>query len=73
MGDSETKVDEKTAARQRLEAEYGQVWDTVELQRDFEVRGFQAPFVVVIRKSDSKLGSLQFDHSPRLYYGFVED
>lgn len=45
-------------------------WTTEELQIDYEVLGFQAPFVVVRRKSDGVKGSLQFDHSPRIYYGF---
>lgn len=50
-----------------------QTWNTEKLQQDFEVLGFQAPFVVVRRKSDGKLGSLQFDHMPRIYYGWSED
>jgi len=58
--------------RATLEAEHGTVWDTDELGRDFEVIGFLAPFVVVRRKSDGKKGSVQFQHSPRLY-SFIED
>jgi len=49
------------------------VWDTQELQRDFDVLGFMAPFVVVTRKADGKKGSLTFQHSPRFYYGFQAD
>jgi len=45
-------------------------WNTKELQEDFEVIGFQAPYVVVVRKSDGQKGSLQFDHHPRVYYGW---
>lgn len=48
-------------------------WNTQELQRDFEVIGFCAPFVVVRRKSDGVKGSLEFTHSPRVYFNFVED
>lgn len=48
-------------------------WDTNELRQDFEVVAFQAPFVVVVRKSDGQRGSLQFDHRPRLYYGWQSD
>jgi hypothetical protein len=29
--------------------------------------------VVVKRKSDGKKGSLEFTHSPRVYFNFVED
>lgn len=45
-------------------------WDTEALQRDFEVIGFSAPYVVVRRRSDGAKGSLQFNHSPRIYWGF---
>ena len=36
----------------------------------FEVLGFMAPLVVVRRRSDGRKGSLEFQHSPRLYYSF---
>ena len=45
-------------------------WNTKELQEDFEVIGFQAPYVVVVRKSDGQKGSLKFFHNPLVYYGF---
>lgn len=48
-------------------------WDTTELQQDFEVQGFSAPFVVVKRKSDGQLGTLEFTHSPRVYFDFRPD
>jgi hypothetical protein len=50
-----------------------QTWDTAELQQEFEVLGFLAPFVVVKRRSDGKKGTLEFKHSPRVYFGFRED
>lgn len=59
--------------RERLELEHGQVWDTGDLRRDFEVLNFAAPLVVVRRRSDRKLGSLCFQHSPRYYFGWKED
>lgn len=51
----------------------GQTWDTTQLQEDFEVLAFLAPFVTVRRKSDGVTGSLEFSHSPRVYFGFKED
>jgi hypothetical protein len=51
----------------------GQTWTTDELQRDFDVQGFAAPFVVVVRKSDGLRGSLQFRHHPRVYFNFEPD
>jgi len=65
--------DPKAALRKSLEASYGQVWDTNELSRDFEVQGFMAPYVVVRRKSDGAIGSLQFSHDPRLFFNFEPD
>jgi len=50
-----------------------QRWDTQELARDFTVQGFMAPFVVVTRKADGVRGTLEFTHSPRFYFNFVED
>jgi hypothetical protein len=47
-----------------------QEWSTSELQADFDVVGFSAGMVVVVRKSDGVRGSMRFDHSPRIYYGF---
>lgn len=56
-----------------LAAEQGQTWDTAALQREFEVTGFAAPYVVVRRRSDGAVGSLEFTHSPRVYFGWKED
>ena len=66
------EINTEAAERQALEAKYGQVWTTQELAADFEVLGFLAPFVMV-RKKDGIKGSLMFQHSPRLYFGFTED
>lgn len=67
------RVDEINAvpgSREALEAQYGKVWSTDELGNDFEVLGFMAPLVVVRRRSDGRKGSLEFQHSPRLYFSF---
>lgn len=47
-------------------------WNTEELQRDFEVLEFMAPFVVAVRRSDGAKGSLEFTHDPRWYFNFIE-
>ena len=62
-----------TNPRAELEAKYGQCWDTQELQADFSVQGFMAPFVVVSRKADGVRGTLMFSHSPRFYHSFSEE
>jgi hypothetical protein len=56
-----------------LAADEGRRWTAEEITRDFEVIGFAAPFVVVRRRSDGQLGTLEFTHSPRVYFGFVPD
>ena len=50
-----------------------QRWDTDQLRAEFEVIGFLAPFVAVRRKADGVKGSMEFTHSPRFYFNFVED
>ena len=50
----------------------GPLWDTEEMQRDFEPLGFAAPYIVVRRRSDGAKGTLTFVHTPRVYFEFVE-
>ena len=63
-------INEEPKERAALEALHGQVWNTTELGRDFEVIGFLAPFVGVRRKSDGVVGSLVFQHMPRFHFRF---
>ena len=60
-------------SREDLETRFSQVWDTGEMERDFTVLGFMAPYIVVERKSDNKKGGLQFQHRPRFYFNFKLD
>jgi hypothetical protein len=64
------EINAAPGSREALEALYGQVWDTRELARDYEVIGFLAPYVGVKRKADGVRGSLEFQHHPRLYFNF---
>jgi hypothetical protein len=52
---------------------HGRVWDTAELNEEFAVIGFLAPFVVVRRKADGSKGSLEFQNNPRFFFNFVPD
>jgi hypothetical protein len=61
------------ADRVTLEARHGQVWSAKELTREFEPLEFSAPYVVVRRRSDGTLGSLEFQHEPRFYFNFKAD
>ena len=53
-----------------LKQRYGQTWNTQELQKDYTVHSFLAPFVLVTRKSDGVKGILEFQHMPRFYFNF---
>jgi hypothetical protein len=56
-----------------LAADDGQRWTTAELTRDFEVLGYAAPFVVVRRRSNGQVGTLEFTDFPRAYFELVPD
>ena len=66
------EINSVPGSREALEKVHGQVWDTTELQAEFEVSGFMAPLVVVTRKSDRQKGSMEFQGSPRFYFNFQE-
>ena len=67
------EINSEPGSRPALEAKHGQVWDTNELQRDFRVVGFLAPFVHVRRKDNNEEGSMEFQHDPRFYFNFQPD
>jgi hypothetical protein len=64
-------INEQARANELIK-QYGadNVWDTDGVQRDFEIIGFMAPFVVARRKVDNVKGSLTFCHEPRFYFDF---
>lgn len=66
-------IEENPSVRVQLEAKVGQVWNTEEFIKDFEVIHFAAPLVVVRRRVDGVVGSLTFQHLPRFYWGFIEE
>lgn len=67
------EINSNPSDRPALEAQHGQVWTTSELTEDFEVLGFLAPFVVVRRRADGVLGSVEFQHNPRFFFNFEPD
>ncbi|WP_013627511.1 hypothetical protein [Rubinisphaera brasiliensis] len=68
--DMVAEINAEPGSREYLEAKHGQVWDTSELQQEFEVLGFMAPLVVARRRSDGTRGSLMFQANPRFYFGW---
>ncbi len=59
--------------RTELEQRYGTVLDPVELAAAYKVMRFMAPLVVVKRKADGRIGSLEFQHNPRFYFNWQAD
>jgi hypothetical protein len=53
---------------QAIQEDGGECWTTDELQEEFEVLGFMAPFCVARRRETREKGALTFVHHPRLYY-----
>ena len=64
------EINSEEAGREEMEAKYGQVWNTAEVFKDFEIHGFMAPFVTATKRSTGERGSLMFQHSPRFYFAF---
>lgn len=58
--------------QREVRGEVRESWTTEELQQEFTVDGFALGMVVVVRTSDGVRGTLNFVHSPRLYYDFQE-
>ena len=69
---SEVITSDKDRERSRLESKHSEVLDTRQMQEKYDVTGFGSPYVVVVRKSDNVVGSLEFQHAPRFYFNFQE-
>ena len=67
------RLNRRKAEREQLEQVYGQVWDTDELCKQFEVLGFMAPFVKVRNLDTRERGTLKFQHEPRYYFSWRAD
>jgi len=68
---SDAKVDE---AKRYILEQYPQVWDTQEVQKEFKITSFLAPFCAAIRRADNVKGSLEFgDYPGRVYFNWMED
>jgi hypothetical protein len=71
QADAVKQINAPPQGREGLERQWGQVWDTEELRRDFHVISFSAPFILVERHADGQQGGLTFQHSPRYYFCFT--
>lgn len=55
-----------------LEQEFGKVWDMQALAQEYVITSIIGNTVVVRRKADDVVGTLQHQSNPPLYFGFVE-
>ncbi len=58
--------------KEELEKIYGEVLTTPEAVKTYEFIAFGSPFAKVRRRSDGQKGTLEFQHSPRFYFKFIE-
>jgi hypothetical protein len=56
--------------RQSLDAKFGKVWSAEELEQEFAVTAFIGPHVVVRRKADAVVGTLEYTRRPLLFFNF---
>lgn len=52
---------------------FGEVLSTSEATEKYEFVAFCAPFVEVKCRANNRRGTLEFQHSPRFYFNFIED
>lgn len=64
-------INSNPGERAALEEKYGEIYDTEEMSKLFEVEGFMAPFTIVRRKEDGVKGTMMFQHMPRYYFNFT--
>ncbi len=64
------KINAEPRTREALEANYGKVWSAEELEEEFVVTAFIGSTVVVRRKANDEVGTLEFTNRPHLFYNF---
>ena len=50
-----------------------EVWNTEEVQKEFEILGFKKPFALAIRKSDGARGTFLFQTMPKLFFSWSQE
>lgn len=59
---------EKAEFRAQLEEKHGTVFDTSEVQKEFNIESFGYGFAFGTRRSTGEKTTLDFTHSPRFYW-----
>ncbi len=66
----QVKIVVEPKTKEELERLYGRVWSQQEIAREFIITSIVGLTVIVRRKADGVVGSLDFQNEPRLYYNF---
>jgi len=65
------QINSQPLAKEELAAKLGEpVYDHEDVKEHYTLGNFLAPFVCVTRLSDGAVGSMLFQHAPRLYFSF---
>ena len=64
------KIVVEPKSKEELEALHGRVWSQQEIAAEFIITGIVDLTVIVRRKADDVVGSLDYQNDPRLYYNF---
>jgi hypothetical protein len=64
------KIEVEPKTRKELERLYGRVWSQQEIAAEFIVTSIVGLTVIVRRKADDVVGSLDYQNEPRLYFNF---
>ncbi len=68
--DALTAIALRPRTRAELEAEYGEVWDEQEFDREFQITAIIPPTYIVRRKTDGVIGSVVCQPRPKLFFNF---
>jgi hypothetical protein len=68
--DALTEIALRPRTRVELEAEFGQVWDADELNSEFITTAIIPPTYILLRRSDSVVGSAVCQPRPLLFFNF---
>lgn len=68
--DALTAIAARPRTRAELEAEFGQVWDEDELNREFATTAIIPPTYILRRRSDGVVGSAVCQPRPKFFFNF---
>lgn len=64
------RVDRDKRTKAELLQNYIRVWNQEDLRKEFDTITFQKPFVIARSKRTSEVGTLLYQETPRLYFGW---